>query len=247
MVSVRHVRRATPRALLALFLVAACGKKDEAPVDTTTPAPVEAAEPVLKPVVIPTWSTDTSTYAVDRPTALRPSLRVRIKRCTDATPVVTADSIGPLYPGEAISQVIRSCSKALPVWHFDDGRYGPALAVLLGKALVIADVDSMAEGAVVTRVAAFDRAKTADGIGPGSSLAEVRRVFGVPVWRRYQCSVDALFDTKPNLVVRVALPEEGSDAVTCNDMRRLAQGPDFSNFPRGSRVMWIATELAGVR
>ena len=33
-----------------------------------------------------------------------------------------------------------------------------------------------------------------------------------------------------------------SDAVTCNDMRRLAYGDDFSHFPRGARVSWIAIE-----
>jgi hypothetical protein len=247
MVNVRHFRHLAPGALLAFVAMSACGKKDEAPVDTTTVAPVEAPAPVLKAVVIPTWPSDTSTFAVDRPSALRPQLRARVRRCTDATPVVTADSIGPIYPGQSFANLLRACERALPVFHFDDGRYGPAVAVLLGKALVIADLDGVAEESVVTRVAAFDRAKTAEGIGPGSPLANVRRAYGAPTWRRFQCSVDALFDTKPGLVARITLPEEGSDAITCNEMRRFAQGADFSNFPRGSRVAWIATELAGVR
>lgn len=246
MVNVRHIARACLAG--AALVAAACGKSDkDAPPDTTNVSPVEAAAPAEPPVVLPTWPADTSTFAVDRPTAIRPELRRRVKRCTAATPVVGVDSVGPLYPGQPFPRLVRACPGAIAIWHFDDGRYGPAVAVLLGKALVIADLDGVTDESVVTRVAALDHAKSADGIGAGSPLANVRRAYGAPTWRRYQCSVDALFDTRPGLVVRVALPEEGSDAVTCNDMRRLAEGSDFSKFPRGSRVMWIATELAGVR
>lgn len=227
--------------------LAACNRKKEEPVDTATPATVEAEAPAEPPVVLPTWSNDTSTFAVDRPSAITPQFRARVKRCTDATPVVTADSVGPLYPGESFERVIRTCPRATAVYHFDDGRYGPAVAVLLGRALVVVDIDSTIADSRVTRVAVFDHAKTPDGIGAGSSLATVRQTFGAPTWRRFQCSVDALFDTRPGLAVRISLPEEGSDAISCTDLRRLAQGPDFSNFPRGSRVGWIATELPGVR
>jgi hypothetical protein len=247
MVSVRHrLARGAGIAAAAACVLASCNRKKEEPVDTATPPPIEEA-PALPPVVLPTWSADTSTFALDRPSAITPQFRTRVKRCTDTTPVVTADSVGPLFPGQTFEQVIRACPRAMAVYHFDDGRYGPALAVMLGRALVVADLEGTNADARVTRVAAFDRAKTADGIGPGSSLSTVRQTFGAPTWRRFQCSVDALFDTRPGLVIRISLPEEGSDAIRCTDLRRLAEGPDFSNFPRGSRVGWIATELPGVR
>jgi hypothetical protein len=223
-------------------LVAACSREEKAePVDST-PAPVVQEAPEPPPVVIPTWPSDTPSVAVDRPLAIRPEMRARVPRCSKNTPVVTADSVGPIFPGEHLPDVVRACSKVYPVWHFDDGNYGPAVAMLMGKALVIADLDGTTDEALVKRIAVFDHGQTPEKIGAGSSLAAVQRAYGVPMWRKGQCSVDATFATKPGLVVRIALPEEGSDAVTCNDMRRLAYGDDFSHFPRGARVSWIAIE-----
>jgi hypothetical protein len=232
--------------VLALLAFAAACNRDEKPpaVDSAAlAAAAAAAVPPPKPVVIPEWPSDTPSVAIDRPLAVRPEMRARFPRCSKNTPVIATD-MTPIFPGQSLTDVLRACSKAYPVWHFDDGNYGPAVAVIMGKALLIVDLDGTTEEAQVKRIIAFDHAQTAEKIGPGSSLAQLHSAYGVPTWRKGQCSVDALFAAKPGLVFRIALPEEGSDAVTCTDMRRLGYGDDFSHFPRGARVSSVAAELA---
>lgn len=239
-------RAAALPVLALLSFAAACNREEKPPaVDSAALAAAAAAAalPPPKPVVIPSWPTDTSSVAIDRPLAIRPEMRARFPRCSKETPIVATD-MGPIFPGQPLPDVLRACPKAYPVWHFDDGYYGPAVAVIAGRALLIVDVDGTTEEAQVKRVTAFDHAQTAEKIGAGTSLAILQRTYGEPTWRRGQCSVDALFASKPGLIFRIALPEEGSDAVTCTDMRRLAYGTDFSHFPKGARVSWVAAELA---
>jgi hypothetical protein len=236
------------RAALVLALLsfaAACNREEKPAVDSAAlaAAAAAAARPAPKPVVIPEWPSDTPSVAIDRPLAVRPEMRARFPRCSKTTPVVATD-MEPIFPGQTFPNLLRACANAYPVWHFDDGNYGPAVAVIMGRALLIVDLDGTTEEAQVTRVIVFDHAQTAEKIGAGSSLAALQRAYGVPTWRKGQCSVDALFATKPGLAFRIALPEEGSDAVSCTEMRRLGYGDDFSHFPNGARVSSVAAELA---
>jgi hypothetical protein len=113
----------------------------------------------------------------------------------------------------------------------------------VGDALLLLDANGVIADAVVTRVIALEGARTAEGIGPGSPLADVQRAYGPPTWKRDQCSISATFESRPGLLVQVAIPDGGSDAYTCQDIRRFATGSDFSRFPRGSTVGWIAADL----
>ena len=239
--------RAPARLAVTLILLAtACNREEKPPaVDSAALAAAAAAAAVKppKPVVIPSWPSDTVSVAIDRPLAIRPEMRARFPRCSKETPTIATD-MAPIFPGQSFTDLLRACSKVYPVWHFDDGNYGPAVAVIMGKALLIVDLDGTTEEAQVKRVIAFDHAQTAERIGAGTPVAKLQSAYGVPTWRKGQCSVDALFATKPGLVFRIALPEEGSDAVTCTDMRRLGYGDDFSHFPRGARVSSVAAELA---
>lgn len=232
---------------LVVAAVLLCGcSRDDAPVDTTAVgAPAPAPAPRVRE--IPAWPADTPGFAIDRPYGITPAQRSAVPRCSSETPVVATDGIGPIYPGQPLASLLDRCPDVYLAWHWDDGRYGPAVAVQLGGALVVADVSGTGADAMVTRVAAFDRARTAEGIGPGSPLADVERAYGAPSWRRQQCAVDALFASTPGLVVRTAVPEDGSDAWSCDAIRRLGTGDDFSRFPKGSRVSWIAVELGGPR
>lgn len=224
------------------LLLAACSR-EEKPADTSLHVAPAAEAPAPVRVPIPAWPADTPAFALDRPFGVTPAQLARIPSCSRETPVVTTEGIGPIFPGQSLSDLIAACPSNYTAWHWDDGRYGPAIAVRLGRALVVADVNGVREGDMVTRVVAFDDAKTAEGIGPGSTLASVSRAYGTPTWQRSQCSVDARFESAPKLLIRIALPEDGSDAWSCDAIRKLGTGKDFSHFPRGSRVSWIATEL----
>lgn len=226
----------------AALLAGACSRAEKT-VDTALYVAPAVEAPAKVKVAIPAWPADTPGFALDRPFGVTPAQRARIPSCASATPTVTTESIGPIFPGQSLDDLLAACPASYTAWHWDDGRYGPAIAVRLGGALVIADLNGMREGDMVTRVVAFDKAKTAEGIGPGSPLAAVYRAYGTPTWQRGQCSVDARFESTPNLIVRIALPEEGSDAWSCDAIRKLGTGKEFNHFPRGSRVSWIAVEL----
>jgi hypothetical protein len=166
-----------------------------------------------------------------------------VPSCGTATPLVTADSVGSLYPGEPLANLFGACPQLLQLFHFDDGKYLPALAVKLGGATLLLDASGVTPDAVVTRVAVLGGARSAEGIGAGSPLADAARAYGPPTWRREQCAVNAAFASRPGIVIHIAPAETGGDAYTCEDIRRFASGSDFSRFPRASTVGWIAAEL----
>ena len=246
----RAARRAARATLGIAFLasVAGCGgaKRDESAATADTAAPATSATPSPYVSEIPAWSADTTTYAVDHDGRLSPTTAAHIPSCGSGTPVVAPDSVGALFPGMPLANFFGRCQHPLQLWHRDNGQYIPALAVKLGDAPLLLDASGTMADAVVIRITALSGARTAQGIGPGSALADVLRAYGPPTWRRDQCAVDATFESRPGLVVHVTFPENGSDAYTCEDIRRFGTGNDFSHFPRGAKVGWIAAELTDV-
>ena len=234
-------------ALGVLLLAAgACSsaKRDESGAAADSSAP-QATTPAPSPYVadIPAWPADTAAFGVDRDGRLRSELAAKVQSCGNETPVVAQDSVGPLFPGMPLANLFGRCPHPLQLWHRDNGQYIPALAVKLGNALLLMDASGTMADAVIVRITAVSGAHTSEGIGPGSSLADVQRAYGAPTWRRDQCAVDAIFDSRPGLVVHTTFPDNGSDAYTCEDIRRFGTGGDFSHFPHGASVGWIATEL----
>ena len=233
---------------VTLLAAGACSgsKRDDSGATSDTAA--APATPAPSPYVadIPPWPADTTASAVDRDGRLRAELAAKVPSCGGETPVVAQDSVGPLFPGMPLANLFGRCAHPLQLWHRDNGQYIPALAVKLGNALLLMDVSGTMADAVIIRIAAVSGARTSEGIGPGSSLAEVQRAYGAPTWRRDQCAVDAIFDSRPGLVVHTTFPDNGSDAYTCEDIRRFGTGSDFSHFPRGATVGWIAAELVDV-
>lgn len=244
----RALRRAA--IAVALLVATACSgaKRDKpaAAADTTDSAGVGTPEPSPYVSDIPPWPEDTAAAAVERDGRIPAELAANVPSCGSETPVVAADSVGRLFPGMPLATLFGQCKELLALWHRSNGEYVPALAVKLGNALLLLDASGTMADAVVVRITALSGARTAEGIGPGSPLADVRRAYGVPNWRRDQCAVDALFDSRPGLVVHTTFPDNGSDAYTCEDIHRFGTGDDFSHFPRGATVGWIATELVDV-
>ena len=228
----------------AAALAVACARGGEG-AGATDSASTTAKAATPSPYVsdIPPWPSDTPAFSVDRVTPLEPRLRAKLGSCGTETPVVAADSIGPFYPGQPLANLFGACPHLLQLWRSVDGKQVPAVAFTIGNAVLLLDANGVIADAVVTRVTALEGARTAEGIGRGSSLADAQRAYGPPTWRRDQCAVNAAFDSRPGLVIDIAVPEGGSDAFTCADIRRFASGTDFSRFPRGSTVAAVAAEL----
>lgn len=243
--------RALPAVAICVALLGAGGcsaaKRDSAGAAADTTAAAKTT-PAPSPYVadIPPWTADTTRSSVDRDGRLRGELAAKVPSCGRETPVVAQDSVGSLFPGMPLANLFGRCSHPLQLWHRDNGQYVPALAVKLGDALLLMDASGTMADAVIVRITALSGARTSEGIGPGSSLADVEHAYGAPTWRRDQCGVDAIFSSRPGLVVHTTVPDNGSDAYTCEDIRRFGTGNDFSRFPRGATVGWIAAELVDV-
>ena len=231
----------------ALLLAAGCAGTDRREGDLGADS-IAALRPANAPSsyvnVIPAWPADTTSSSADREAALPARLRAKVRSCGTVTPIVTADSIGRFYPGEPLANLFGACPNLLQLWRWDGGKYIPAAALQLGDAILLLEASGVIPEAVVTRVTALEGARTADGIGPGSLLADVHRAYGTPTWQREQCAVAATFASHPGLVIQVAIPEGRSDAWTCHDIRGFAAGTDFSRFPAGSTVGSIAADLS---
>lgn len=200
--------------------------------------PAEPAPPPMKTAPVPAWPQDTQSVAISA--VWRPRDARNVPSCGGNTPRIAADEIGIFYPGQPLPNVFGLCGGARPAWRYDDGFYVPAVLARQGRATIVATLTGIDDQATVSRVEVHSAAKTAEGIGPGSSLADLQRAFGTPTWRREQCGVSATFDAHPGLLVHIQLPENTRDTWTCADIRDFGKGPDFSRFPRGSTVGWIA-------
>jgi hypothetical protein len=225
----------------AVLTIAACTRGGERGADSAAAPKPPAPSPYVGD--IPAWPADTTTSSVDHVTGMPARLRARLGSCGADTPVVAADSVGPFYPGQPLANLFGACPHLLQLWRRVDGNAVPAIAFKLGDAVLLLDANGVIADAVVTRVAALEGARTAEGIGPGSPLADVQHAYGAPTWRREQCAVAAAFASHPGLVIDIAIPESGGDAYTCADIRHFASGTDFSHFPRGSTVATVAAEL----
>jgi hypothetical protein len=230
----------------ALLWSTGCGDNaDEAARDSARRAraarqqqPAEPAPPPMKMAPVPAWPQDTQSVAISA--VWRPRDARNVPSCGGTTPTVSAEEIGMFYPGQPLPNVFGLCGAARPGWRYDDGVYVPAVLARQGRATIVATLSGIDDAATVSRVEVHSAARTVDGIGPGSTLADLQRVFGTPNWRREQCGVSATFDSHPGLLVHIQLPENTRETWNCGDIRDFGKGPDFSLFPRGSTVGWIA-------
>ncbi len=252
-----------PIAVTALAVIAAlaCSDDTEKPADSARGAPPEQhdtsglrrdSNPTTASVgdsshgspVDPSspWPADTFDVRIDRWSFEEPAQLAKIPTCRPVTPTVTGDSIGPLRAGLTRSAVEAACPKLHYGWYYsDDQLWIPAANVRLGTAAFLVEFDGTAPAARVTRVAAIDSgARTADGRHAGSTLAEARRVLGVPTLVPAKCAVFARWDSRPGLIARIVLPDE--TGWECSAMRQVAERNALARVPQESRIGFFAQE-----
>ena len=235
-------------ALASLTLLAAgCAKGADRSAARDTSAAASAmtggdASPAAHVEQLPAWPADTASVAVDDDAQIPEGVVGSVPSCAAATPAFATDSVGPLYPGMPLANLFALCKNPLLLWHSSEGVYHPAVALRMGSALLLLDASGLTIDDVVTRITGVSGVHTAEGVGPGSLLADAGRAFGEPTWTREQCGVTAGFASHLGLAIHVDLAGAGGD-VTCDELHQFATGTDFSHFPRGTRIAWISTEL----
>ena len=132
---------------------------------------------------------------------------------------------GTLEAGMSVSEVLARCPGAVPIWEFEEGVPYPSLAVRLGAALFVVSFDNAQASAPSFRISTKDRlARTAEGLGPQSTLGALKAALGPPTFQHEECAIFALFDSQPGVVWHLELPVDWN----CLQLDELTQ-------PRGRR------------
>ena len=242
------VRAAACGALVAALVAVGCAKgadKRAAAIDTGAAVDTgikDGVTPSGYASHVPTWPADTASNATSEDSHIPEALAGSVPSCGSATPVFASDTIGPLFPGMPLANLLAVCKDPLLLWHSSEGLYHPALAVRLGSAVLLLDASGTSEDDVITRIIGLSGVRTAQGVGPGTPLADAARAYGEPTWQRDQCGITASFAARAGLAVHVDLASAGGD-ITCDQLRESATGNDFSHFPRGTKIAWISAEL----
>lgn len=200
---------------LTLGILAACGEKPRGPAAQesagavvtpidSVPAAVPSSTAVLAPVPSP-FPSDRDTAPLAN--ALGTAAPV-IPACGLGVPRITAESIGPFRPGMTLAELVQRCPRLMYGWvMISDGYAVPTVAARVGGATVTAFASDSSAGAVLNRIELVGAGpRTAEGVGVGSTLAELERKYGAAQASESDCLLQVWFDSRPRLAFRMAHP-----------------------------------------
>jgi hypothetical protein len=219
------------RPLIALLLTIpiACEGTRGASRDSTDP-PTQTS--LAQKAELPQWPADREAHQLG---GMDSAALVAAPSCGSDRALIAPGSIGVLRPGQSLAEVAARCPRALALWDWgDEAIPEPALVVRLGDAVVQLTLeDTLASSRVVDVRTSDPRARTAEGVGPGSSLGDLVRVYGPARFEEAECVLYVAFDRAEAMSFRLRLPR----AFECTDVARL---PDTQqSVPTEARVQAV--------
>ena len=127
------------------------------------------------------------------------SVRDLIPEC-DGPALISSAGIGPVRVGESLADLFGRCRAVWPFYQWAEGVPLPAVAVRVSGALLRIEVSDTTREALVRRVLTYDEvAATADGIGPGRTLAVLTATQGSLRFGSAECAVYAWSNSLPGV------------------------------------------------
>jgi hypothetical protein len=155
------------------------------------------------------WPHVPDSAGTTQPANVRPAVAVaHVPQCRTVPPRITSDSIGPFRLDASLSQLQRDCPGLAYGWASDpDGYRVPAVTARLGSATVTAWFTDTLPSATVREVS-LERsgARTAEGLGVGSTLRDLQRAYGTPGAAEPGCMLRVWFATLPGVAFRMTFP-----------------------------------------
>jgi hypothetical protein len=221
-----------PRPLLCALIcaaLAACAGEGDLGNDGRSATPLSAA--LGGPW--PASSADIGVRALRRDRALRENIAM----CAPGIPDFTADSVGPVFAGQTLADLLTACPHAARGWdRGDQGPAIPALAIRLGSALLTALLLDTLPTSPVAQVESADLA-TPEGIGSGSSLEELLATYGDGILLDRDCSLEITFPTTPGLAFMLLLPPGAR--IDCDQIPTVADDNAIDLLPPGTLVHYL--------
>jgi hypothetical protein len=218
------IRRLGVGILLAIS--AAC---ERAPGAGRDPSGLPSQRSSSRPAELPRWPADPNAGVTGS------GELTAVPSCGSDLPLIAPGSVGPLRPGQSLEQVAATCPRALALWDWGHEPIPePMLVVHLGGAIVeLTFEDTLASSRVVNVRISHPRARTAEGVGAGSTLGDLVRAYGPARFEEGECVLYATFERAEGLSFQLRLPRP----FECTDVTRLAQSQ--RGVPSEARVQTV--------